>query len=47
MQISEQKFLQMSPPQDFIAGLSGHADGVSLVLGSEKWKKIEFENDRG
>ena len=32
---------------NFSPGLCGHAGGLGLAVEPEKWKKIEFENERG
>ena len=47
MQIYDQKFFKKYPLKNFNPGLCGHAGGLGLAVKPEKWKKIEFENERG
>ena len=47
MQIYDQKFFKKYPLKIFNPGLCGHAGGLGLAVEPEKWKKIEFENERG
>ena len=47
MQNLDQKCFKKYPPQDFSAGLCGHAGCLDLAVEPKLWEKIEFENERG